>query len=142
MSCGTPKCASTRRPSAVSATACASVMHASDPSSDGVCGARSGWVARSSTRSVPPPGSARTATALSPSRRSTTRPSSTSRWSGLTIPDTTASPSPGLASSTARVRRPLTGSAVNSTPATCAATIRWTTTASRTSASSIPMSAR
>ena len=136
MSCGTPKCASTRLPSAVSATACASVMQASGPSAAVVC------CARSSTRSVPPPGSARTATALSPSRRSTTRPSSTARWSGLTIPDTTASPSPGLASSTARVRRPLTGSAVNSTPATCAATIRWTTTASRTSASSIPRSAR
>ncbi len=32
MSCGTPKCASTRLPSAASATACASVMQASDPS--------------------------------------------------------------------------------------------------------------
>ena len=76
MSCGTPKCASTRLPSAESATACASVMHASDPSAV-ACGAWAGTVARSSTRSVPPPGSARTATALSPSRRSTTRPSST-----------------------------------------------------------------
>ena len=44
--------------------------------------------------------------------------SSTTRWSGFTVPETTASPSPGLASSTARCRRPLTGSAVNSTPAT------------------------
>ena len=67
MSCGTPKCASTRLPSAASATACASVMQASGPSGPVVC------CARSSTRSVPPPGSARTATALSPSRRSTTR---------------------------------------------------------------------
>ena len=36
MSCGTPKCASTRLPSAVSATACASVMQASGPSAPGL----------------------------------------------------------------------------------------------------------
>ena len=42
---------------------------------------------------------------------------STTKWSGLTAPDTTASPRPGLASMTAWRRRPVTGLAVNSTPA-------------------------
>ena len=42
---------------------------------------------------------------------------STTKWSGFTAPDTTASPRPGLASITACCRRPVSGFAVNSTPA-------------------------
>ncbi len=67
---------------------------------------------------------------------------STTKWSGLTAPDTTASPSPGLASMTASCRRPVTGFAVNRTPATAASTICWTTTASDTAAGLIPWVAR
>ncbi|GAA2792694.1 hypothetical protein GCM10020219_074810 [Nonomuraea dietziae] len=97
-----------------------------------------------SIRSVPPPGSERIATRLSPILRSTIRvlARSTTNLSGLTAPDTTASPSPGAASMTASRRRPVTGLAVNITPATSASTIRWSTTASRTAAWSIPLEAR
>ena len=67
---------------------------------------------------------------------------STTKWSGLTAPETTASPRPGLASMTASCRRPVTGFAVNRTPATAASTIRWTTTASDTVEGLIPWVAR
>jgi hypothetical protein len=48
----------------------------------------------------------------------------------------------GLASRVLRVRRPVTGSAVNSTPALRASTIRWTTTASATPPWSMPAVSR
>ncbi len=67
---------------------------------------------------------------------------STTKWSGFTAPDTTASPSPGLASTTASRRLPVTGFAVNSTPATADCTISCTTTASRTTSWSIPLLSR
>jgi hypothetical protein len=67
---------------------------------------------------------------------------STTKWSGLTAPDTTASPNPGLASMTECPRWPVTGSAVKSTPATCGSSICWTTTASRTVAWSMPLAVR
>ena len=55
------------------------------------------------TCSVPPPGSERIASRLSPgaARGSSPLAVSTTKWSGLTAPDTTASPRPGLASITA-----------------------------------------
>ena len=56
----------------------------------------------------------------------------------MTSPETTASPSPLLASTTTADRSPVTGSAVNITPANSASTISWTTTAIRTSPGSIP----
>jgi hypothetical protein len=62
---------------------------------------------------------------------------STTKWSGLTAPDTTASPSPELASITASRRLPVTGLAVNITPAASASTMRWTTTARATVAGSM-----
>ena len=67
---------------------------------------------------------------------------SSTQWSGLTAPETTASPSPGLASTTIWLRWPVSGLAVNSTPATLEATICCTTTASRTAAWSIAFAAR
>ena len=67
---------------------------------------------------------------------------STTKWSGLTAPETTASPRPGLASMTASCRLPVTGFAVKRTPATAASTIRWTTTASDTVEGLIPCVAR
>ena len=81
---------------------------------------------------------------LSPSRRSVIRPVavSTTKWSGLTAPETTDSPSPGLASITASSRRPVTGLAVNITPATCDCTMSWMTTASRTARWSMRLAAR
>ena len=84
------------------------------------------------------------ATPASPRRRSSTSPrrGSTTKWSGVTAPETTASPSPGLASITARRRRPERGSAVNRTPATAASTSTCTTTARRTPRGSIPFAAR
>ena len=71
---------------------------------------------------------------LSPSRRWRIAPLllSTTKWSGLTAPETTASPSPGLASITVSCRVPVTGFAVNITPAAVASIIRCTTTASVT----------
>ena len=129
MSCGTPNRASTRRPSATSAAICASVRLRPEVSS--------------LTSSVPPPARGRMATILSPSRYSAIVPSpSTTMWSGLTAPDTTASPSPGAASMTVRVRRPVSGSAVNSTPASSASSMRCTTTDSATSWWSMPASVR
>src|SRR5512133_2664271 len=59
-----------------------------------------------------------------------------------TTPETTASPSPVDASTTIVVRSPLTGSAVNMTPATSALIMRWTTTAILTSSESIPIRLR
>ena len=67
---------------------------------------------------------------------------STTKWSGFTAPDTTASPSPGLASITVSCRVPVTGLAVNITPATAASTSRCTTTASATSPWSIALALR
>ena len=61
---------------------------------------------------------------------------------GSTEPDTTASPSPAAASTTARPLRPVIGSAVNRTPAALASTMRWTTTARPTPSSSNPWSRR
>ena len=51
---------------------------------------------------MPPPGRGRTTRRLSPRRRSSTAPVrlSSTKWSGLTDPLTTASPRPGLASTT------------------------------------------
>ena len=67
---------------------------------------------------------------------------STTKWSGLTAPDTTASPRPGMASITASCRRPVTGLAVKRTPATAASTIAWTTTANATAEGAIRWVAR
>ena len=67
---------------------------------------------------------------------------SRTKRSGLTAPETTASPRPGFASMTAWRRRPVTGFAVKRTPATAASTIRWITTASRTVRWSMPFVAR
>ena len=93
---------------------------------------------------VPPPGTATIATRLSPRRRSRISPVavSTTKWSGLTAPETTASPRPRLASMTAWRRLPVTGFAVNRTPETSASTIRCTTTARRTAWGSMPLVAR
>jgi hypothetical protein len=84
------------------------------------------------------------ATRLSPRRRSTISPVavSTTKWSGLTAPETIASPRPGLASMTAWRRRPVSGLAVKSTPAIVASTISCTATARRTVRGSIPLLAR
>ncbi|GAA2899130.1 hypothetical protein GCM10020220_105870 [Nonomuraea rubra] len=82
------------------------------------------------------------ASRLSPAWRSRIRPSWTRKRSGFTAPETTASPSPGLASITLSRRLPVTGLAVNITPATRASTITWTTTASRTAAWSMPFDSR
>jgi hypothetical protein len=60
----------------------------------------------------------------------------------VTRPETTASPRPGLASITTSFRAPVTGLAVNSTPAVSAAAMRWTTTASFTVAWSSPRCSR
>lgn len=57
-------------------------------------------------------------------------------------PGDTASPSPGLASMTSACRSPVTGPAVNATPANSAATIRCTTTAILTRPWSMPRPAR
>jgi hypothetical protein len=67
---------------------------------------------------------------------------STTKWSGLTAPETTASPRPGLASMTAWRRRPVTGLAVKRTPATSASIIFWITTARRTARWSMPLVVR
>jgi hypothetical protein len=71
-----------------------------------------------------------------------TRSPDTTKWSGVTAPETTDSPSPVLASITQSARFPVTGSAVNSTPAALASTISCTTTASRTEEWSIPFTSR
>ncbi len=68
---------------------------------------------------------------LSPSTSAPVSASRTKR-SGLTAPDTTDSPSPGLASMTSCRRLPVTGWAVNITPADVGVDQRWTTTASAT----------
>ena len=60
----------------------------------------------------------------------------------VTAPLTTASPRPHAAASTISSRRPVVGFAVNITPAASASTISCTTTASATSAGSIPCRAR
>ena len=60
----------------------------------------------------------------------------------VTAPLTTASPRPHAAASTISSRAPVVGFAVNMTPAASASTISWTTTASATSAGSIPRRAR
>ncbi len=76
-------------------------------------------------------------------RADTRRPAfSTTTSSVVTVPPTTDSPSPHAADSTTSSRRPLVGFAVNITPAASASTIRCTTTASATSAGSIPCRAR
>ena len=67
---------------------------------------------------------------------------STTTWSGFTLPETTAWPGPALASMTVSVRVPVTGFAVNNTPALAAATTSWTTTASPTSRCRIPLAER
>ena len=53
---------------------------------------------------------------------------SNSKWSGVTSPLTKASPKPATASIIKRSCRPVTGSAVNKTPAARGSTILWTTT--------------
>ena len=50
---------------------------------------------------------------------------------GVTAPETSPSPIPVMASITTQPRSPVTGSAVNATPAAVAATIGCTRTASR-----------
>jgi len=82
--------------------------------------------------------------ALSPSFRSSTfpPPRSSTKWSGLTAPETMASPRPGLASITSSVRRPVTGLAVNITPATAASSLRCTATARCTARCWMPRWAR
>lgn len=65
----------------------------------------------------------------------------TRKVSGVTAPDTTASPSPATASTTTMSRLPVTGSAVKTIPAVTDDTIRCTTTAISGSESS-PLSAR
>ena len=67
---------------------------------------------------------------------------STTKWSGFTLPETTAWPGPALASMTVSVRVPVTGLAVNSTPALVAVTRSWTTTARPTSRWLIPLAER
>ena len=67
---------------------------------------------------------------------------SSTNWSGLTAPETTAWPEPGLALITVSVRVPVTGFAVNRTPAVAASTMTWTTTASPTSRLLIPLAER
>ena len=91
--------------------------------------------------SVPPPGRARMTTRLSPScqMRMWSLAVSTTKWSGFTAPETTASQRPWLASMTAWRRRPLTWLAVKSTPAIWASTMRWITTAGRTVRWSMPL---
>ena len=91
MSCGEPARRSTASPRATSSCSC-SGMRQAEPSPDVV-----------SSRMVPPPGRERIATRLSPRRWSRTAEVvvSTTKWSGLTAPETTASPSPGAASMTA-----------------------------------------
>ena len=71
-----------------------------------------------STVRVPPPGTACTARCLAPTDRARiSSPGRTVNTSGVTVPDTRASPRPKPASTVATVRLPETGSAVNSTPA-------------------------
>jgi hypothetical protein len=102
---GLPKCSCTRAPSRTSAATWSSVRQAASGAGR--------WTPFPSLRSRTAPVCVRT-----------------TKWSGSTAPLTTASPSPGLASMTLCPRAPVTGSAVKSTPATAASTIRCTTTAS------------
>ena len=67
---------------------------------------------------------------------------STTKWSGLTEPETTASPRPSAASITVSARRPVKGFAVKRTPAVVAGTIRCTTTANSTVRWSMRLAAR
>ena len=69
--------------------------------------------------------------ALSPMRRALGLPVFASRMysSGLTKPETTASPSPQLAFTTISSARAFIGLPTNITPETSASTIAWTTTA-------------
>ena len=88
---------------------------------------------------VPPPGAGSTTDSRWPIRRSTTASSGpTTAWSGVTAPDTTDSPNPGLDSTTTRSRAPVTGCAVNITPAHSAWTMACTTTAIATAWSGMP----
>ena len=104
-----PKCASTRRPS------CASAHDLRHPS------VRAGPAARprSSARCVPPAGEAWMASCLVPTALATTSPSRTLYTSGLTRPETRASPRPKLASTETTFRLDVTGSAVKRMPAAC-----------------------
>lgn len=67
---------------------------------------------------------------------------STTKWSGVTAPETTVCPGPALASMTVSPRVPVTGFALNSTPAVAASTTCWTTTARATSLWRIPLAER
>ncbi|GAB2958037.1 hypothetical protein GCM10027184_01190 [Saccharothrix stipae] len=91
---------------------------------------------------APSPASSRTRASDSsePPDRRTTPSADTTYSSGVTVPPTRASPRPGAALTTVSVREPVTGLAVNSTPAASAGTIRCTTTASATSV--MPLRAR
>ncbi len=69
----------------------------------------------------------------------TISPSRTLKASGFTRPDTSASPSPKLASTESILRLPVSGSAVNSRPEACGTTICCTTTAIWTVRWSMPL---
>ena len=118
MSCGRPKCASILRPSRANSTTCASVSAG--------CACRTGSIARCR---VPPPGSASIASSFEVTIFWTISSSRTLNMSGLTRPDTSASPRPKLASTDSIFRLPLTGSAVNRMPDACGMTICCNTTA-------------
>ena len=133
-SCGRPKCCSIAAPRRASRRSTRSGR------------ARTSVAAAPSTCSVPPPERARIITSRRPWRRSAMfqihqRFRNTKR-SGVTWPDTTASPKPGLASMTISSRAPVTGLAVNITPAISAGTICCTTTASLIVCWSIPWRSR
>ena len=103
------------------------------------CACRSGSIGCSW---VPPAGEASMASCLSPTVLATTSPSRTLKTSAFTRPETSASPSPKLASTVATFRSPVTGSAVNRIPDTSAKTIRCTTTAISTFRWSTPFRRR
>ena len=93
---------------------------------------------------VVPPAARTVITSLVAVRCLLTRPErrSTTKVSGLTSPPTTASPRPQAALMVIALSSPVTGSTVNITPEVCALIIRWTTTATATSASANPWRAR
>ena len=129
MSCGPPRASATWRPSAASSRAWASVRVDASPGS------------RSDVE-TPPAESGVVATAFAPRARVTAPAASTTRWSGSTWPDTSASPKPNVASITVSPRAPVSGFTVNRTPLTSAGTSRCTTTARATSSCGMPLRMR
>ena len=88
------------------------------------------WRAASIARScVPPPDTGTIASFFVETFLSTIAPSRTRYVSAFTRPETSASPSPKLASIDDTLRFEVIGSAVNKIPAACGNTIRWITTA-------------